>query len=319
MSPVTQLLAASVMLAWSFFHPAVAQDTAPFDWSSITPTKELRYHPCYEGFQCARLSVPRDWLDESFNKTVVLAVIALPATVPSDDPSFGGTIVTNPGGPGGSGVNSLRSYGKRLQQMTEGKKHYEILSFDPRGVGVTWPQVDCFGRSHLFARDSFLLEQRGSGPLSASDSSLKRNLALYDGYGNLCREEDLDEDIQAYVSTAAVARDIIEITDRVHEHRHSEKESSVLHDAQPQGQHQLAAEEDKSGAPPRVLYWGFSYVRLHLLLLPTYPLIHNVSHTRPDGASSFPFDIWLTYYLAGHRSWQYSRVYVPRANGKGCP
>lgn len=71
----------------------------------------------------------------------------------------------NPGGPGGSGVIAVQSYGHDLQELVEGKKHYEILGFDPRGVGRTQPRADCFGESHLFARDSYLLELRGIGGL----------------------------------------------------------------------------------------------------------------------------------------------------------
>lgn len=33
---------------------------ADFDWSAIKPSEKLEYHPCYDGYQCARLSVPYD-------------------------------------------------------------------------------------------------------------------------------------------------------------------------------------------------------------------------------------------------------------------
>lgn len=33
---------------------------ADFDWSAIEPSEQLQYHPCYDGYQCARLSVPYD-------------------------------------------------------------------------------------------------------------------------------------------------------------------------------------------------------------------------------------------------------------------
>lgn len=236
---------------------------ATFDWSAITPSPDLQYHPCYDGFQCARLTVPRDWLDTSKNKTVALAVIALPATVAQDDPTFGGTIITNPGGPGGSGIDFLGTWGRELQQITEGSKHYEILSFDPRGVANTWPRVDCFGSEHLFARDSYQLELRGTGGMGAGDNALRRSLAMYDGFGSLCQSQDLDEDIQAYISTASVARDIIEIADRVEEHRQA-RNISARHVT---AQHPIkTGKEKKSETLTRVLYWGFSYVRIRLIL-----------------------------------------------------
>lgn len=240
--------------AWISLSLAVA--VPEFDWAARKPSHTLEYHPCYDGFQCARLLVPRDWLDASNNKTVALAVIALPATVSPDDPSFGGTIITNPGGPGGSGVNFLRGRsGKLLQQMTEGKKHYEILSFDPRGIENTTPNVDCFGKSHLLSRDSLLLEWRGIGGLDASESGLRRALALFDGLGGLCEATDLDDDILSYVSTASVARDIVEIADRVEEHRQAQL-SLPRRDA---SQRPLDSGPHRRGKPSRVLYWGFSY------------------------------------------------------------
>lgn len=111
------------------------------------------------------MSCRLDWQDLNNTKRVAIAITTLPATVPSNDPSFGGTIILNPGGPGGSGVGLVQKYGRRFQAMTEGKKHYEFLGFDPRGIARTTPRADCFGGSHIFARDSLLLEARGIGGL----------------------------------------------------------------------------------------------------------------------------------------------------------
>lgn len=226
-----------------------------FAWSAVTPSTQLQHHPCFDGFQCARLSVPLDWLDEGNNKTAALAVITLPATVPADDPSFGGTIITNPGGPGGSGVNFLQRNGRLLQLITEGKKHYEILSFDPRGVNNTTPRADCFGSSHLLARDSFVLGMAGIGGLDTSDSGLSRALALFDGYGSICEMKDEDEDGLAYVSTASVARDVVEIADRVEELRQAGRSGPWDQDSQ----RPIGFRGDKEKRPVRVQYWGFSY------------------------------------------------------------
>lgn len=33
---------------------------ADFDWTAIEPSEQLKYHPCYDGYRCARLSVPYD-------------------------------------------------------------------------------------------------------------------------------------------------------------------------------------------------------------------------------------------------------------------
>jgi hypothetical protein len=55
-----------------------------------------------------------DWQGHSSeaNKTVGIAIIKVEATVPVTDPSYGGAIVLNPGGPGGSGVEQVLKGGR---------------------------------------------------------------------------------------------------------------------------------------------------------------------------------------------------------------
>lgn len=130
----------NLFLATLLGRLATAQTPPSFDWDSISPSTSLAYTDCYGAFKCAKLSVPLDWLDESSNGTngtdrVSLAILKLPAVVNDTDPTFGGTIITNPGGPGGSGVEFVLLAGSRMQSVADGEKHYEILSFDPRGVG----------------------------------------------------------------------------------------------------------------------------------------------------------------------------------------
>lgn len=76
----------------------------PFNWSDITPSPTLKYHECYEDLQCARLELPLDYQDPKAAARVAIAIIRRPAKVPVTDVRYGGAIITNPGGPGGSGV-----------------------------------------------------------------------------------------------------------------------------------------------------------------------------------------------------------------------
>jgi len=65
-----------------------------------TPTNEsLVYHECFGTFQCAKLQVPLDWNAEegTDNRTVEIALIKVPATVPVTDSRYGGAVVLNPG------------------------------------------------------------------------------------------------------------------------------------------------------------------------------------------------------------------------------
>jgi hypothetical protein len=83
-----------------------------FDWTAITPTPDLQYHPCYNNtFRCARLRVPLDWLKPNTSESgphAAIAIITLPATVPVTSPEYAGPILLNPGGPGGSGTQAVR-------------------------------------------------------------------------------------------------------------------------------------------------------------------------------------------------------------------
>lgn len=158
-----------------------------FDWDTIPPSDHLEYHDCYEQYNCARLQVPLDWLNETDTRVATIAMIKLPALVPDDDPTFGGSIFFNPGGPGGSGVRVMLSMGHYLRTTVDkpGRRHYEMVSFDPRGIGYTLPTSDCFNGS-LVSRDAFILESRGNGPLTNGDNSIAYSLAIMDAFGQRC-------------------------------------------------------------------------------------------------------------------------------------
>ncbi|KAK1485506.1 hypothetical protein CTAM01_12456 [Colletotrichum tamarilloi] len=220
-----------------------------FDWDTITPARKLEYHPCYKDYQCARLSVPLDWLDETNEHTVSLAIIKLPATVPDDDPSFGGTVFTNPGGPGGSGVSMLLRNGHDMRRtLSGGSKKYEMLSWDPRGVQFTTPVADCY--EDELARDTDNIQRLAIGPLDASPDALRRQWARIQGYGRLCTEKPGNGSIIPFATTASVCRDMVEMVDKIDELRKKEAAAS-----QPEQSLELRKVKDV----PRIQYWGFSY------------------------------------------------------------
>ncbi|MDR0346112.1 MAG: alpha/beta hydrolase [Nocardiopsaceae bacterium] len=88
------------------------------------------------GFQCARLTVPLDYANPG-GKTIRLAMNRLRA---SDPAQRIGSLLTNPGGPGESGLpvvftarDPVRGFTARL------RAHYDIVGMDPRGVGLSRP------------------------------------------------------------------------------------------------------------------------------------------------------------------------------------
>ena len=103
----------------------------PEDW---TPP-ELDWGPCPGGggsLECATLPVPLDW-SEPGGPTIDLALGRIRATGDRI-----GSLVTNPGGPGGSGLEFLAS----LPLTPATGRRFDTVSWDPRGVGRS-RLIDC--------------------------------------------------------------------------------------------------------------------------------------------------------------------------------
>ncbi|OSC97433.1 alpha/beta-hydrolase [Trametes coccinea BRFM310] len=82
---------------------------------------------------CAYLQVPLDYHNASAGYATLLVA---KANATSGDPK--GTIFMNPGGPGASGLTSVAIDGPKLMNHSGG--FYDIVSWDPRGVGpYTYP------------------------------------------------------------------------------------------------------------------------------------------------------------------------------------
>ncbi|KAG8715284.1 hypothetical protein FRC09_016754, partial [Ceratobasidium sp. 395] len=96
--------------------------------------------PDHDKTQCAFFDVPRDYSNPDENDTVSIFMRKLPANV-SDENRLG-TILTNPGGPGGSGSAYIAEGGERLRTIVDGR--YDIIGFDPRAVNLTSPWTACF-------------------------------------------------------------------------------------------------------------------------------------------------------------------------------
>jgi len=87
--------------------------------------------------ECTTLAVPIDWADPQ-GPTTELAV----ARRPADDPRARlGTILLNPGGPGGSAVQLVRTIGPSSALGRLGER-FDLVGFDPRGVGSSLG-MDC--------------------------------------------------------------------------------------------------------------------------------------------------------------------------------
>jgi pimeloyl-ACP methyl ester carboxylesterase len=248
---------------------ATTLDLADFDWATLTPSTSLNYTTCYGTFKCTRLLVPLDWLDPVNNTArVTLAILARPAVIAETDPRFGGSIIVNPGGPSGSGINFVLRTGDVIQRAADGDaRKYEILSFDPRGVGFTTPRSDCYRDE--FARGVSVIEDRAIGPPrdEGDVGAVRQLMARSSAFGRLCEgaSGNMEDDIRGFMSTSSVARDMVEIVDKLDELRNGDADANVAF---------MSATVDQDGEAmqqpselrrsvnreiPRIQYWGFSY------------------------------------------------------------
>jgi pimeloyl-ACP methyl ester carboxylesterase len=108
----------------------------------IAPVPTLKWRPCGTGHEpllCATADVPTDYDHPSGPKTR-LALTKLPASGPPERRL--GTLFTNPGGPGGSGVDFVQQ-DAALIYAPQVLARYDVLGFDPRGVARSDPAT-CF-------------------------------------------------------------------------------------------------------------------------------------------------------------------------------
>jgi pimeloyl-ACP methyl ester carboxylesterase len=100
---------------------------------------KIAWSKCFGEFQCGTLQVPLDY-DQPNGTTISLAVVRLPATDPAHRI---GSLLLNPGGPGGSGVDYTVFAGPELY-TPEVRARFDLVGFDPRGIARS-TALRCFG------------------------------------------------------------------------------------------------------------------------------------------------------------------------------
>jgi len=103
----------------------------------------LRWQPCDKVFQCSRLLVPFDYRRPAWRR-FSLPVIRLRATDPGKRL---GSLVVNPGGPGGSGISYAMQ--ARTEIAAPVRARFDVVGFDPRGAGASEPAVHCLSGPQL--------------------------------------------------------------------------------------------------------------------------------------------------------------------------
>jgi len=103
---------------------------------ALLPVRPIVWSPCGTGLQCGTVTVPLDYA-QPLGPSIAVAV----ARHPAEDPAARiGSVVINPGGPGASGINDL--YNELGALSGDVLARFDVVSFDPRGVGQSAP-VNC--------------------------------------------------------------------------------------------------------------------------------------------------------------------------------
>ncbi|WP_296390796.1 alpha/beta hydrolase [Williamsia sp.] len=146
-----------------------------------------------ERSQCGRLTVPVDYAKPD-GATASIAMFRLRA---SGDRT--GVLLTDPGGPGGSGVDFMGSAAGQFADLEIGKR-FDIIGFDPRGVGRSTPAIRCRSDAE---RDRVRATDWVDTSPAGIDAVQKRNASV----GAECAQK-LGKEFLAHVGTADVVRDM---------------------------------------------------------------------------------------------------------------
>ncbi|MGW8484614.1 alpha/beta hydrolase [Microbacterium sp. NPDC055903] len=156
--------------------------------------QELSWTACGTGFDCTTVTAPLDWENPSSGEVMELSVVRHQAT----DEALG-SLLTNPGGPGASGVELIRdsldfAVGEDLID------NYDVIGFDPRGVGES-TAVTCFDPAGM---DAYLYDvpvgERGSAEWE------QELLDAHQEFADACEANSAG--ILPYITTINAARDL---------------------------------------------------------------------------------------------------------------
>lgn len=151
--------------------------------------QKLAWHSCDEG-ECATLRVPIDYAEPT-GPTIEVAVNRMRATGTKR-----GSLVVNPGGPGGSGVDYAAAADGIVGPSV--RRAYDVVGFDPRGVQRS-AAITCVDDAGL---DALL----GSDPSPDDADEQKALLAADAKFAQACKQNA--GPLLGHVSTVEVAKDM---------------------------------------------------------------------------------------------------------------
>ncbi|MGP4044616.1 alpha/beta fold hydrolase [Streptomyces sp. 2A115] len=167
--------------------------TAPRTTRSAESAK-LGWKKCgtedYPTLQCASLKVPLDHADPH-SERITLAL----SRVPHTSKKYQGPLLVNPGGPGGSGLKLAGFVAASLPKAVASQ--YDVIGFDPRGVGASKPALNCKPGHFSPARPN---------SVPSTPAIEKANLDRVRAFAEACGTKH--RDLLPYIDTPSAVRDM---------------------------------------------------------------------------------------------------------------
>ncbi|MFD6240207.1 alpha/beta hydrolase [Streptomyces diastaticus] len=172
--------------------PSSAVSRAPAEAPAAPPA--IRWSDCateaYPTLQCGTVRVPLDHARPD-GRRITLALSRVPHTAKSSL----GPLLVNPGGPGGSGLSLAGHVAAALPKEVAAR--YDVVGFDPRGVGGSEPALDCRPGHFAAVRPDTL-------PLTPAVERANTERAA--AFAAACGERH--GDLLPYLDTRSAARDL---------------------------------------------------------------------------------------------------------------
>lgn len=201
---IAGLAAVSVALSGCFYAMIPEQSSRPL--SDVTPdtegvaadllpfySQELAWSECGVGFDCTDVTAPLDWENPAEGEITLSVVRHRAAGEPV------GSLLTNPGGPGSSGVDLIAGsldYAVGADVI----ENFDVIGFDPRGVGES-TAVTCYDAPEM---DDYLY-----GIPDAARGTAEWEAEVLDSHEAFAQACDASsEGILPYITTVNSARDM---------------------------------------------------------------------------------------------------------------
>ncbi len=169
--------------------PPVGDTSDPTDLSGYYD-QTLNWDSCGGGFDCATFTVPLDY-DQPYEQAISISLVRLRAVN-----NTLGSLVLNPGGPGGSGIQYARA--AEIVVSDSVRENFDIIGFDPRGVGESSP-IECID-------DQTTDEYIALDGTPDNQAELDASVEMLTKFGAACLENS--PDLVENVDTVSAAKDL---------------------------------------------------------------------------------------------------------------